>query len=75
MSQRELDPYERIVTRVNGIKAIGVLADVALEDGSATPGVWHSLWYFLGQVVEEIEADALLLGKELDVAKAAAARA
>lgn len=61
MSRRESDPYERIVCRVNGIKAIGVLADVALEDGSLTEGAWHSLWYFMGQVAEEIEADALEL--------------
>jgi hypothetical protein len=53
------DPYERAVTRLNGIRALTNIAQgiVTSEDTEFTPVVWEPLWYFLGLAVEDVKRD------------------
>lgn len=62
--QREPCAYERIATRVSGLQAIEVLAVVELERGEVSDRVWSNLWYFVGQVADDIRQDAEILWRD-----------
>lgn len=61
MIRREPCPYERIHSRIEGIKAITVLANVAIENKAVTDQVWFPLWYFISETMNDIQTDADLL--------------
>lgn len=57
-SYTETDPFERATARLDGIKAIQVLADCAMESTEQpTPRVWSSLWFLVATVMEDVERD------------------
>lgn len=55
---REPDPYERLHTRLAGLRAITVLANVAVEKGDVTEQVWEPLWCFVGELCDDLQLDA-----------------
>ena len=57
-THREADPFERITSKLAGIQAISAMANVALEYGGVSDKVWFPLWYFIGEVCDDIQVDA-----------------
>jgi len=51
-------PFERASARLNGIAALEVLADIAMESEEAPlPEVWNDLWYFIRIVTQDTKRD------------------
>lgn len=66
-------PGDRISLRIEGVKALAVVAQCALDDpphGGPTEKVWESLWYFVGMNMQDMERDLIEL--QQDARKAAA---
>jgi hypothetical protein len=55
----EHDPYERIISRLNGLKAIRTMAICILDDDGQKPTdrVWSELWYAVSLTVQDINRD------------------
>jgi hypothetical protein len=54
----ETDPYERIVSRLNGLRALTVVASSAIDsDSPPSVLVWEPLWYAIGLLTEDIDRD------------------
>lgn len=55
----EQSPYERVYSRLNGLNALSVVAQCALDSraGAPTQQVWEPLWYFVGLVCEDMKRD------------------
>lgn len=62
----ERDPYERIVSRLNALKAVRVLAGCVLE-GELQPAkdVWIDLWHGASLAAEDINRDLDELNAEI----------
>lgn len=59
MSIQEEEPYERIATRVAGLRRISTLATIAADTKTElSPAFWSGMLYFIGQIADDIEADA-----------------
>lgn len=58
LDRREPDPYERLHAKLEGLRAISVLANVAHEQGDVTEQVWQPLWHFIGDMVDDMRCDA-----------------
>lgn len=63
MSVQSVDPYERIATRLTGIKHISTLAAIAASRTPVDlpPAFWCELLSFTGQLADDIDADAQML--------------
>ena len=56
----EQDPFERVCARLNGIKALQVMADCAMEsDAQPTNKVLSNLWFFVATVMDDVKRDML----------------
>ena len=56
----EPDPFERVCARINGIKALQVMADCAMEsEAPPTAKVWSNLWFFVATVMDDVKRDML----------------
>lgn len=62
--RREPDPYERLHSKLAGLQAIACLANVAHEKGDVTDQVWQPLWYFVGELCDDLQLDADELRRE-----------
>lgn len=58
-SRREPSPYERLYTKINGLQAVAVLANICVDgDAGVTQKVWSPLWYFISELCDEMKIDA-----------------
>ena len=57
----ESDPFERITARLNGLSALAVVAQCAMEaeHGPPTKGVWYPLWYFVDLASQDMKRDLI----------------
>jgi hypothetical protein len=58
LDRHEPDPYERLHAKLEGLRAISALANVAHEQGDVTEQVWQPLWHFIGEMVDDMRQDA-----------------